>query len=172
MIEEIQADTRNSARGRVRRLPIVVMALVAGAGLALALLLARAPSASLAPAPAALGGASVTIKLNGVVGSKGVVMAALCDRATFLKRCPYMQSVAAAPSLTLRFDGVKPGVYAAMLFHDENNNGQFDRSPNGMPLEGYGFSRNAQGHYGPPAFDDAAFEVKAAEASVDIDMTY
>ncbi|GJJ01438.1 hypothetical protein RugamoR64_19760 [Duganella rhizosphaerae] len=160
-------------RSKLRRLPLIAtMSIVACVGLLLSLLLSRALQAASVQAPSLAAGASVTIKLSGVAGSKGMVMAALCDKATFLKRCPYMQTVAASPVVNLKFEGVKPGVYAAMLFHDENGNGEFDRSPSGMPLEGYAFSRNAKGNYGPPSFEAAAVEVKAGKAALDIDMVY
>jgi uncharacterized protein (DUF2141 family) len=41
-----------------------------------------------------------------------------------------------------------------------------------MPLEGWGFSRNARGHYGPPAFDDARIEIKAGANDIALDMVY
>jgi len=160
-------------RSKLRRLPLIAtMSIVVCVGVVLALLLSRAPQAASVQTPSLAAGASVTIKLTGVAGSKGMVMAALCDKATFLKRCPYMQTVAASPVVSLKFEGVKPGTYAAMLFHDENGNGEFDRSANGMPLEGYAFSRNAKGKYGPPSFEDAAVEVKPGNAVFDIYMVY
>lgn len=160
-------------RSKLRRLPLIAtMSIVACVGVVLAMLLSRMPQAASVQTPSLAAGASVTIKLTGVAGSKGMVMAALCDKATFLKRCPYMQTVAASPVVNLQFDGVKPGMYAAMLFHDENGNGEFDRSASGMPLEGYAFSRNAKGKYGPPSFEDAAVELTAGKAALDIDMVY
>ncbi|MQA39216.1 DUF2141 domain-containing protein [Rugamonas aquatica] len=167
--EQEALDTRS----RLRRLPLIAgMSVIACVGVALAVLLAHVQQAAVVPPPSLATGASVTIKLSGVAGNKGMVMAALCDKATFLKRCPYMQTIAASPVVSLTFDGVKPGLYAAMLYHDENGNGEFDRSPNGMPLEGYAFSRNAKGNYGPPTFEQAVFEVKAGKEAIDIDMVY
>lgn len=171
--KEQYAQEAQDTRSKLRRVPLIAgMSVIACAGVVLAVLLTHVQKTALVQAPAPADGASVTIKLSGVAGNKGMVMAALCDKATFLKRCPYMQTVAASPVVSLTFDGVKPGMYAAMLFHDENGNGEFDRSPNGMPLEGYAFSRNAKGNYGPPSFEQAAFEVKAGKAAVDIDMVY
>lgn len=175
MNEQIRTAVREreDTRSRLRRLPLIAtMSIVACVGVVLALLLKHVPKAASVQAPPPAASASVTINLTGIAGSKGMVMAALCDKATFLKRCPYMQTVAASPAVNLKFDGVKPGMYAAMLFHDENGNGEFDRSPNGMPLEGYGFSRNAKGNYGPPSFEAAAVEIKAGKVAIDIDMVY
>lgn len=168
-----EAHEALDTRSKLRRLPLIAgMSVIACVGVALAVLLTHVQKAGLVQAPAVAADGSVTIKVSGVAGNKGMVMAALCDKTTFLKSCPYMQTVAASPVVNLTFDGVKPGLYAAMLYHDENGNGEFDRSPNGMPLEGYAFSRNAKGNYGPPTFEQAAFEVKAGKAAIDIDMVY
>ena len=72
----------------------------------------------------------------------------------------------------LKFPGVTPGSYAVMVYHDENMNGRLDKSANGMPQEGWGFSRNARGHYGPPTFDDARIDIKAGNNDVALDMVY
>jgi uncharacterized protein (DUF2141 family) len=117
-------------------------------------------------------GANLAVTLNGIASNKGKVLAALCDKATFLKRCEHTAVQQAGPGVTLHFDGLAPGAYAVMVFHDENDNGEFDKSPNGMPREGYGFSRNARGHYGPPAFEDAAIELKPGTANLSIDLSY
>lgn len=45
--------------------------------------------------------------------------------------------------------------------HDENSNRQLDRDAVGLPQEGYAFSNNVRGQFGPPSFDAAAFEPSA-----------
>ena len=57
---------------------------------------------------------------------------------------------------------MKAGVYAIAVYHDENNNGQFDRLF-AIPLEKYGFSNNAKVFLGPPTFKEASFQVKNNE---------
>jgi|GEM_PF-153970 len=61
---------------------------------------------------------------------------------------------------SLVFLGVPPGVYAIGVLHDENENGTMDTNRLGVPREGYGASNDARGKWGPPAFDQAAFEVR------------
>jgi uncharacterized protein (DUF2141 family) len=51
-----------------------------------------------------------------------------------------------ARTATCEFAGVAPGIYAVVLFHDENGDGKFNRDWFGLPEEGYGFSNDA-----PPA---------------------
>jgi len=55
--------------------------------------------------------------------------------------------------------------------HDENLHGRLDRVM-GMPKEGVGASRNARGHFGPPAFDDAAFDYKGGAINLAVSVVY
>ena len=59
------------------------------------------------------------------------------------------------------FSGVPRGRYAVKSFADENGNARLDTNLIGLPVERYGFSNNARGRMGPPAFDAAAVEVDA-----------
>jgi uncharacterized protein (DUF2141 family) len=70
------------------------------------------------------------------------------------------------------FSGLKPGTYALAVYHDENENREFDRGFLGIPLEGFGFSNDAQVFFGPPDFADAAVTVPGKGARISIRMTY
>jgi uncharacterized protein (DUF2141 family) len=59
---------------------------------------------------------------------------------------------------TCEFVGLAPGRYAAVVFHDENGDHEFNMNAFGMPKEGYGFSRDAAALFGPPSFESAAFD--------------
>ena len=61
-------------------------------------------------------------------------------------------------SVTYRYE-LPPGTYAIGIFHDANLNNRLDNYFFGVPREQYGFSNNARGFMGPPAFDAAAFLV-------------
>lgn len=122
--------------------------------------------------PAAGGVAIVNVTLGGVAGQKGALMGAICNKDSFLKECQYFAVQPAIAGNVLKFPGVAPGSYAVMVYHDENVNGKLDKSANGMPLEGWGFSRNARGHYGPPGFDDARIDIKPGANEVALDMVY
>lgn len=60
-------------------------------------------------------------------------------------------------SITL--SGVKNGKYAIRYYHDENANGELDTNFMGIPKEGYGFSNDAYGKYGPKSFNEWIFIV-------------
>jgi len=57
--------------------------------------------------------------------------------------------------LTLRH-----GRYAVRYYHDENINGKMEINIVGKPTEGYGFSNNVIGKFGPPPFEQWLFEFK------------
>ena len=59
---------------------------------------------------------------------------------------------------TCSFKGMRPGKYAIAFIHDENNNHVLDKSKLGIPIEGYGASRDARQPFGPPKFQDAVFD--------------
>lgn len=52
------------------------------------------------------------------------------------------------------FNDLKNGRYAVQFFHDENSNGALDTNFLGIPTEGFGFSNNAFGAFGPKKFEE------------------
>jgi len=51
------------------------------------------------------------------------------------------------------------GKYAVRYYHNENMNGKMETNLVGKPTEGYGFSNNVIGKFGPPPFEKWLFEV-------------
>ena len=72
--------------------------------------------------------------------------------------------------ITCVFPGVKPGRYAVALWHDVDGDGEFDTNWLGIPTEPVGVSNNAKGTFGPPSFEDAAFDYKPPLVQQDIRM--
>lgn len=60
---------------------------------------------------------------------------------------------------TVVIPGLPAGRYAVAAFHDSDGNGELTLWPFGLPKEAYGFSRDARGRFGPPTFDQAAFDL-------------
>ena len=75
-------------------------------------------------------------------------------------------------SATMDFDGLAPGKYAMVCYHDENSNGKFDENMLGMPKEGYCFSNNIKPRFSAPSFDQCAFDYKGGDQSISITMIY
>jgi len=69
------------------------------------------------------------------------------------------------------FKDVPFGTYAIAIFHDTNSNGKLDKNFLGIPKEGYAFSNNVFGTFGPPDFKDTSFEL-AGSKTIKIDMRY
>lgn len=55
------------------------------------------------------------------------------------------------------FTEVPEGNYAIAILHDENNDRKMNKSFFGLPKEGYGFSNNVMGTFGPPSYSRASF---------------
>ncbi len=66
----------------------------------------------------------------------------------------------------------QPGVYALVLYHDENGNGKFDRSMIGLPAEGYGFTNNPATLAGLPSFRSVRLNVARSGLTTRVVMKY
>lgn len=109
----------------------------------------------------------LTVEIKGAANTEGHVSAALFGAAEgWLKQPLVGQRQPAGDSVRLVFRNLQPGRYAVSALHDENMNGKLDSNPIGMPIERYGFSRNARGQFGPPSFADAAFELTTDQTLV------
>ncbi|MDZ7756784.1 DUF2141 domain-containing protein [Rhodohalobacter sp.] len=64
------------------------------------------------------------------------------------------------------------GRYALAIIHDENENFELDTNFFGVPKEGYGFSNNARGRFGPPDYSDTEFTLETETLVLQIEMNY
>ncbi len=118
--------------------------------------------------------ADLDVVVSGVRDANGRVLAEVCPQEQFLDpKCPWRASAAAAPgAVTVHIPNVPPGIYAAQAYHDENGNKQIDRNWIGVPTEGIGFSRDAPFRFGPPSFDDAAFQLGPEGGRIALTLRY
>jgi len=70
------------------------------------------------------------------------------------------------------FAGVPAGTYAVAFFHAEHNETQLTTGLFGKPQQGYGFSNNATGSFGPPNFSAAAFRYDGGNLALQGALTY
>jgi len=56
------------------------------------------------------------------------------------------------------FTGIPAGSYAVAILHDENDDQRMNKTGLGLPKEGYGFSNNVMGAFGPPSYSRASFK--------------
>ena len=69
------------------------------------------------------------------------------------------------------FKNLGTGTYAISVMHDANDNKELDSNFMGVPKEGFGFSNDAMGMFGPPDFKKASF-VHAGMNDVVISLRY
>jgi len=120
---------------------------------------------------------SLTIEINGLKNSKGAVLISLYDnKEAFPKdaaRAVHNEKVTISNGKAkVTITNLNPGTYAVALLHDENNNLKMDFNIVGMPKEGYGFSNDAQGTFGPPSFEKASFKVLPQKKNISLKMKY
>jgi uncharacterized protein (DUF2141 family) len=121
---------------------------------------------------AAAQAATLEIRVKGVASSKGEILAAVCDRAAFLKKGCIRVTAPAKRGETVLKAQVPGGEWAVSVFHDEDGDRKMARGAMGIPAEGWGFSRDAKGRFGPPTFDEAAVRIGGASAVQTINLTY
>jgi uncharacterized protein (DUF2141 family) len=74
--------------------------------------------------------------------------------------------------LTVVFDDIPPGVYAAGAYHDEDDNQKMDTNFFGYPLEGYALSNDIRAVLSRPRFTDAAFQLGGEEGRIVLHIKY
>lgn len=73
----------------------------------------------------------------------------------------------------ISFSGLPTGNYSIVALHDENNNMKMDKNWYGLPKEGYGFSNNAMGTFGPPGIRKASFHYTMdKQTAISINLRY
>ena len=131
-------------------------------------------SAATMPAKTASG---VHVSITDLRSDNGVVRACLTARPAAFPKCSKDPNslklvVRAGSNADFWFKDVAPGRYAIAVLHDENDNGKADRAITMIPKEGFGFSRDAKVRFGPPKFDEAAFDVAGGAKEMPIRMRY
>ncbi len=97
------------------------------------------------------------IEISGIRNNKGNIMLQLFDPTQKVIK-EEMSSVKDNKCL-ISIENLKAGLYAVRYYHDENLNGKMDTNLVGKPTEGYGFSNNVTGKFGPPPFKKWLFEI-------------
>jgi uncharacterized protein (DUF2141 family) len=156
-----------------------VKAALFGLGLAVLLSLPSEAHSEITASEAACDGASsaIDVRVRGVRSDRGYVTFVLYgDRPEdFLvkgKKIFKQRFAAKQGSVGFCVILIKPGIYAATAYHDENGNGKFDKNRAGLPIEGSGVSNNPTIFLIPPSHDQAAFTVSHGPTRVDIEIKY
>jgi uncharacterized protein (DUF2141 family) len=97
------------------------------------------------------------IEISEIRSNKGYILLQLFDGKE--KVLSQEQNPVKNNSCLFSFTSLTPGKYAVRYYHDENMNGEMETNLVGKPTEGYGFSNNVIGKFGPPPFEKWLFEI-------------
>lgn len=115
------------------------------------------------------------VDLDNVRDDSGQIRASIySDPDTFRKEEKALKIAslpARAGKITLSLDGLAPGRYAVMVYHDANNDQKLNLRFGMFPTEGYGLSNNPT-VMGPPKFSESVFDLKAGDNRIAIKLTY
>lgn len=116
-------------------------------------------------------GATLFVDASGIQSGFGNVFAGLCVGGLEEESCRFGQtSPAHSDTMRFTFADVPAGTYAVAVFQDLNGNGRLDRTPLGLPLEPYGFSRDA-GRLRRPSFSSASIEIRDQNLRIGVRLT-
>jgi uncharacterized protein (DUF2141 family) len=120
---------------------------------------------------------TITIELDRIENQKGSIQVSLYNhedgfpddykKAFFYKTYPITQDLK-----KIVLENIPFGSYAMAVLHDENDNFELDTNILGIPKEGYGFSNNVKGMFGPPSFNKAKFDMNEIESYLLIRLNY
>ena len=113
--------------------------------------------------PAAARAATLTVKVDNIDAKGGILRLSLYDEASWSKDgaepVASADVPAVAPETVVTLNNIKPGVYGVKTYQDANRNGKFDQNFIGLPLERFGFSRDAKPVLSAPGFERTKFTV-------------
>ncbi|HWA69190.1 MAG TPA: DUF2141 domain-containing protein [Rhizomicrobium sp.] len=111
--------------------------------------------------------ASLTIHVLDVLPAGGILRLGLYDAARYPDDDSSPVASADVPALpggtVITLHGIPPGTYAVQAFQDVNSNNKMDTSWLGLPLEPFGFSRDARPFLSKPSFDEVKFILAAGD---------
>lgn len=140
--------------------------------LAAAFLIVALPAAITATLPATA--ASLVVRVKDIDPKGGTLRLSLYDEFSWSAATDEPIASANVPAVTpetiVTLSDIKPGVYGIKLFQDFNNNGKFDQNFIGLPLERYGFSRDARPFLSTPSFQNTKFQVVEGENKITIKL--
>jgi len=112
---------------------------------------------------------SITVEIFNLENNKGNVIVALLDEheEDFMDTSSDITN----NKCVVIFEDVMPGKYAVRFIHDENQNEELDTNFLGIPKEGFGFSNDAMGKFGPKDFSEWLFDV-SGDTKIQITAKY
>lgn len=100
---------------------------------------------------------TLTVEITGLRNNNGNLLYELFDQNQ--KSLKVGTELITNNKCVIVLENIKPGKYGFNYIHDENKNRKLDTKMLFIPTEGFGYSNNADGTFGPPAFKKWAFEL-------------
>ena len=120
--------------------------------------------------------ADLTVEAAGIRNQDGALFVTVYDDGRAFK-ADRVDKAFAVSGLAIRggqvrftLHDVPSGSYAVSLFHDEDNNGEFDMR-RGIPVEGYGIS-NSRDSLDEPGFDRASVKIDKDDRTIRVQLYY
>jgi len=115
---------------------------------------------------------TLEVEVSNIKSMEGYVYLQLFSNKEDFMKIPIRESMVESiegESVLLKVEDLPFGDYSVSVMHDENKNGEMDSGTFGIPKEGYGFSNNAKGMFGPPSYEDTQFTFdKNMKLSIDL----
>jgi len=118
---------------------------------------------------------TLLVMVQGFDNTEGELLVALYnEQEQFMDGTPTKgaRQVIKASEELVTFENVPYGHYAVVVLQDLNKDSEMGKNCFGIPTEGYGFSNNAMGSYGPPSFEQASFAFANRYQTKIIDLHY
>ncbi len=109
------------------------------------------------------------IEITGIRNNTGKIMLQLFDKNE--KVITQEMNIITDNKCSFTINNLPQGKYAVRYYHDENLNGKMETNLVGKPTEGYGFSNNVIGKFGPPSFEKWLFEING-DKKISLKPTY
>lgn len=164
-------DARLQRSSPARRLCVALL-LACAAGLAVA-----NPPAAAPVCDGSAGQVRLQIRVVGLNAAKGNINFSVYpdDASRFLakgEKLARQRVTAAQPATTACLVMPAAGTYAIAVYHDANDDHVFNRTFIGLPVEGFGFSRNPKTTLGLPRFSDVRFAAQPGDNPLEIQLNY
>jgi uncharacterized protein (DUF2141 family) len=119
----------------------------------------------------------IDVEVTGVRSDRGALLCALYRSEDGFPAEPHKAAAqasarAATGTVHCTFPASPAGRLAVAVIHDEDGDGRLGRNFLGIPREGVGVSRDAQGKRGPPRFEDAAITYGGGPHALRIHLRY
>ena len=116
----------------------------------------------------------LTVVVNNIRNDKGYIRVALYNSGKSFMINPFRTAEVRAKEghVMVVFQEIPEGEYAATVLHDLNGNKAMDENLLGIPKEGFGFSNDAMGPFGPPGYRECIFPVKGNAVTTGVKLKH